>query len=167
MYNRIAVIFLGSVLAACSTSNDDRLAERTKQELREPSRRVEQVETTPDATSTASTMDGYKRDIAQRIVQVNSTQVFIGRPQALLRSVVVVRYAVDARGNLVLSEIQRSNRDKITEATALATLRNSAPFPKPAPNLLRRGRVDISETWLFNNDGRFQLRTIAEPQMDR
>ncbi|HEV2609348.1 MAG TPA: TonB family protein [Noviherbaspirillum sp.] len=167
MYNRIAIIFLGGVLAACGTSTDDRLTGQSKQELREPSGRVEPVETTPDATSTASTVDGYKRDIAQRIVQVNSTQVFIGRPQALLRSVVVVRYAVDARGNLVHSEIQRSNRDKVTEATALATLRNSAPFPKPASNLLRRGRVEISETWLFNNDGRFQLRTIAEPQMDR
>ncbi len=167
MYNKIAVIFLGGMLAACSTSNDDRLAEPAKQERREPVSRVEQVETTLDATSTASSIDGYKRDIAQRIVQVNSTKVFVGRPQALLRSVVVVRYAVDARGNLVHSEIQRSNRDKVTEATALATLRNAAPFPKPAPNLLRRGRVDISETWLFNNDGRFQLRTIAEPQMDR
>lgn len=167
MYNRIAVLFLGGLLAACSTSTDDRLAKPAEQKLREPSSRVEQVETTPDATSTASTIDGYKRDIAQRIVQVNSTQVFIGRPQALLRSVVVVRYAIDARGNLVHSEIQRSNRDKVTEATALATLRNSAPFPKPASGLLRRGRVEISETWLFNNDGRFQLRTIAEPQMDR
>jgi protein TonB len=35
------------------------------------------------------------------------------------------------------------------------------------PHLLRHGRLEISETWLFNNDGRFQLRTIAQPQMDQ
>jgi protein TonB len=66
----------------------------------------------------------------------------------------------------VRSEIVRSNRDGEAEATALATLRRTAPFPKPASHLLRRGHVEITETWLFNNDGRFQLRTIAQPQSD-
>lgn len=128
---------------------------------------VDAAETTRDATSTASTLDGYKQDLAHRISQVNSTKVYVDRPQALLRSVVVLKYQVDANGNLVRSEILRSNRDRETETIALATLKNTAPFPKPAPHLLRQGRVDIMESWLFNNDGRFQLRTIALPQMDR
>jgi protein TonB len=125
----------------------------------------ERVDTTSDGTSTENTINGYKRDLAQRITEVNSTKIYPGRPQALLRSVVVVRYAVDSRGNLMRSEILRSNNDAATEATALATLRNTAPFPKPASHLLRQGRVEISETWLFNNDGRFQLRSVAQPQM--
>jgi len=128
---------------------------------------VERVETTRDATSTATTLDGYKLDLAHRISQVNSTKVYIDRPQALLRSVVVLKYQVDGDGNLVRTEIFRSNRDRETETTALAALKNTAPFPKPPPHLLRQGRVDILESWLFNNDGRFQLRTIALPQMDR
>jgi len=82
----------------------------------------------------------------------------------LLRSVIVIRYVVDKDGNLVRSEVVRSNKDKATEATALATLRSTAPFPKPPLALLRNGRIEISETWLFNNDGRFQLRTIAQQQ---
>jgi protein TonB len=48
----------------------------------------------------------------------------------------------------------------------LATLRTSAPFPKPAPHLLSNGRLELAESWLFNNDGRFQLRSIALAQMD-
>ncbi|WP_293775629.1 hypothetical protein [uncultured Oxalicibacterium sp.] len=123
------------------------------------------VETTADGTSTAHTLSDYKAALAQRIAAVNSTKVFIGRPQALLRSVVVVKYVVDANGSLVRSEIMRSNRDRTTEATALTSLKQTAPFPKPAPALLRGGRVEVIETWLFNTDGRFQLRTIAEPQM--
>jgi len=43
-------------------------------------------------------------------------------------------------------------------------LRSTAPFPKPPAALLSGGRVELSETWLFNNNGRFQLRTIAQPQ---
>jgi protein TonB len=127
---------------------------------------IEQIETTRDGTSTAATIDSYKADLAQRIYAVNSTQVYTTRPQALLRSVVVLKYTVDSAGNLVRSEIARSNHDRATEATALATLRKSAPFPKPSPHLLRNGRLEMHESWLFNNDGRFQLRSLALVQMD-
>ena len=55
---------------------------------------------------------------------------------------------------------------RTTEATALSTLRRSAPCPKPSPHLLRNGRLEMHESWLFNNDGRFQLRSLALAQMD-
>ncbi|WP_348091478.1 TonB family protein [Collimonas sp.] len=122
--------------------------------------------TTPDATSTATTMDDYKSALAQRIVAVNSTQVYIGRPQALLRAVIVVKYYVNADGQLLRAEILRTNKDRKAEASALAAVRKAAPFPKPDSKFLRRGEVEIAESWLFNDDGRFQLRSIAERQMD-
>lgn len=161
---RVATLLSVCILCACASRDDG--APRVRPAPVAPAA-ADKVETLPDATSTARTVDGYKRDLAQRISQVSSTRVYVGRPQALLRSVVVVRYAVDANGVLLRSEIMRSNRDRETEATALATLRAAAPFPKPAPHLLRNGRLEMAETWLFNNDGRFQLRSIAEPQMDR
>lgn len=145
----IAVLFL--ILAGCSGKGG---LERTE------------IPTTADGTSQADSADEYKMAVANRIVQINSIKVYIGRPQALLRSVVVVKYVVDANGSLVRSEVLRSNRDRVTETTALSTLRGSAPFPKPSASLLKNGRIELMETWLFNNDGRFQLRTIAEPQMD-
>lgn len=151
------------VCAGCSTRTADAPRERSAG----GTSRVERVETYPDATSTENTVDGYKRDLAQRITEVNSIKVYTTRPQALLRSVVVVRYSVDGGGRLLRSEIMRSNRDRETEAAALASLRNAAPFPKPASHLLRHGKVELSETWLFNNDGRFQLRSLALPQMDQ
>jgi protein TonB len=130
-------------------------------------KRANKAATTEDGTSTAANVELYKKELAQRIAQVNSTNVYTVRPQALLRSVVVVRFVVDANGSLVSSEIERSNHDRSTEATALASLRSSAPFPKPAANLLRGGRLELYETWLFNNDGRFQIRSIAQQQIDR
>jgi len=160
---KTAAVLVGvsaALLAACSSQKPDTQANRdaTAKEI------IEQVKTTPDGTSTADSLGAYKEDLARRISQVNSTKVHIERPQALLRSVIVIKYVVDKDGNLVRSEVVRTNKDKITEATALATLRSTAPFPKPPAALLSGGRVELSETWLFNNDGRFQLRTIAQPQ---
>ena len=43
-----------------------------------------------------------------------------------------------------------------------ARVRQAAPYPKPPARLLRGGRLELSETWLFQDDGRFQLRTRAE-----
>ncbi|MEN3294799.1 MAG: periplasmic protein TonB [Burkholderiales bacterium] len=165
---KLVILLLGAgAFAGCGTpSADPQGAAKPSAGTVRSTASVEKVETTRDATSTASTLEGYKRDLAQRISQTNSNKVYDGRPQALLRSVIVVKYAVDSRGNLVRSEIMRSNRDRDTESIALASLKSTAPFPKPMPHLLRNGRVEISETWLFNNDGRFQLRTVAQPQMD-
>ena len=167
MKNKLGICLITGIIAGCSSPVPVETPPAPRAEPPVTVAPVERVETTPDATSTASTLDGYKQDLARRISQVNSTRVYVERPQALLRSVVVLKYQVDENGNLVLSEILRSNRDRETEKIALATLKNTAPFPKPAPHLLRQGRVDIMESWLFNNDGRFQLRTIALPQMDR
>lgn len=145
-----------AALAGCGTNKPAAEVERKFEPV---------VETTRDGTSTARTVKGYKEDIAHRIAETSSTKVYIERPQALLRSVIVLKFVIDANGRLVRSEISRTNRDSATEATALASLRSAAPFPKPPANLLQNGRIELSETWLFNNDGRFQLRSIAQPQM--
>jgi protein TonB len=115
---------IAAMLAACSAP------ESTQQERDALARSlIEQKKTTEDATSTATTVDGYKVDLAKRISQVNFTSVYVERPQALLRSVIVIKYVVDGDGNLVKSEILRSNRDKHAEASALGSLKSAAPFP--------------------------------------
>ena len=156
-----------SLLAACSSAPPASSAQQGDMPSASALARLDRVETTSDATSTARTVDAYKHAIALRISEVNSTKVYPGRPQALLRSIIVVKFSVDASGKLLRSDIVRTNHDSATEATALATLRNTAPFPKPAASLLRNGRLEISETWLFNNDGRFQVRSVAQPQMEQ
>lgn len=139
----------------------------TPAEVKEAIVEATTADTTADATSTASTVESYKQDIAQRISQVSSTRVYTTRPQALLRAVIVVKFTIDSQGRLVSSSIARSNHDRAAEQTAMTTLRNAAPFPKPASHLIRNGKLEISESWLFNTDGRFQLRSIALPQMDQ
>jgi periplasmic protein TonB len=160
---RVFFLLSAVALAGCASKLPDILSP-----LSSPFARNDKGDATASRGGSSSSLsyEGYKRDLAVQISEANAGKVYSGRPQALLRSVVVVKYVIDARGNLVRSELMRSNKDRETESTALAALRQSAPFPKPAPHLLRQGRIEISETWLFNNDGRFQLRTIAQPQMD-
>lgn len=165
MIKILVIVLLTAICGACSSPASPPKPDTPAARAETVKKVIEKVETTPDGTSTATTFDAYKHELAKRISEVNSINIYPERPQALLRSVIVVKYAVDRNGKLAHSEILRSNRDKTTEATALSTLRKTAPFPMPAAHLLRNGRVEISETWLFNNDGRFQLRTIARPQM--
>ena len=148
-----------ATLSGCGSSTS------LREEPQAAAARFERAETLPDATSTARTIDAYKRDIALRITEVNSTHVYPGQPQALLRSIVVIKFSVDGNGRLLRSDIVRTNHDGATEATALATLRNTAPFPRPAASLMRNGRLELAETWLFNADGRFQIRSVAQAQL--
>jgi protein TonB len=134
----------------------------------EVGKQTDQVGKKTDAkigSSNSFTLNGYKRELAQRISERNSAKVYTDRPQALLRSVIVLKYTMNGDGKLLRSDVVRSNHDKATEGIALASISNAAPFPKPSALLVKNGKLEITETWLFNDDGRFQLRTIAQPQM--
>jgi len=120
---------------------------------------------TPVAAINSATLDQYRSAVAQRIIERNPSYVLRGTPQAMLRSLVVVSFTVDSNGQLVQSAVYRTNGDNEAESTALATLRRAAPLPLPPGKLLNsRGQLELFEDWLFNDDGKFQLRTFASPQ---
>ena len=166
MKMKYSAFFLGCFLAACTTQTSEVKKEDVKR--KEPPK-LPKLDKKSDELVTPSkslTLNAYKRDLAVRISQSNLNSIYTGRPQALLRSVIVLKYVINADGKLLRIDIVRSNHDKTTENTAFSSLRNSVPFPKPVAHLLSNGKLEIIETWLFNDDGRFQLRTIALPQMD-
>ncbi|AOI41620.1 energy transducer TonB family protein [Burkholderia oklahomensis] len=107
----------------------------------------------------------YRAAVAQCIADRNSDRILHGTPQAMLRSLVVVAFTVDRNGQLVKSAVYRSNGDDEAEGIALASLRRAAPLPSPPTKMLDgRGQVELMESWLFNDNGQFQLRTKAAPQ---
>lgn len=163
MQIRHLVLLPAVFVIACSISPAPPESKKTRDELpKKPEKKAQEEK----KLSSAASLEAYKRELALRIYQLNASKVYTERPQALLRSVIVLKYFLNAEGKLLQSEIVRSNHDKDTEATALASIGKAAPFARPAAHLLRYGKLEITETWLFNNDGRFQLRTIALPQMD-
>jgi protein TonB len=124
-----------------------------------------EVANTPVAAINSATLDQYREAVARRIVERNPSYVLHGTPQAMLRSLVVVSFVVDRNGRVVTSSVYRTNGDDETESTALATLRRASPLPQPPGKLLDgRGQLELFEDWLFNDDGKFQLRELASPQ---
>jgi periplasmic protein TonB len=119
----------------------------------------------PPEAINSTTLDQYRAAVAKHIVERNPTSVLHGSPQAMLRSLVVVSFTVNREGQVVKSSVYRTNGDDDAESTALATLRRAAPLPPPPPRLLNSvGQIELFEDWLFNDNGKFQLRTLASPQ---
>jgi protein TonB len=109
-------------------------------------------------------LESWKQRAAERIYEVNRKGLFEGRPEHLLRAVVVVELTVDREGKVTNSKILRSPNIGALDIAALRSLRLASPLPAPPTSLLTRGTLVYHETWLFRKDGRFQLRTLALPQ---
>jgi protein TonB len=126
---------------------------------------VHETVSTPVAAINSASLDQYREAVAKRIAERNPSYVLHGTPQAMLRSLVVVSFTVDRNGHVVHSSVYRTNGDDEAESTALATLRRATPLPQPPDKLLNgRGQLELFEDWLFNDDGKFQLRELASPQ---
>jgi periplasmic protein TonB len=120
---------------------------------------------TPPAAVNSTALDQYRIAVARRILDRNPSYVLQGTLQPMLRSLVVVSFTVDRNGQVLQSAVYRTNGDDEAESTALATLRRASPLPQPPARLLNtRGQVELFEDWLFNDNGKFQLREFASPQ---
>jgi periplasmic protein TonB len=127
---------------------------------------IEALNLGPSAAEARKEAD-YKTQVAQRIEDVNASVITPGHPQAMLRSVVVLTFLVGKGGEVLKASVFRTNGDDVAERVAMTTLKRSAPLPAPPKALLNRaGQVELMEAWLFNNDGRFQLQTLAASQKD-
>jgi protein TonB len=113
----------------------------------------------------AQSADQVKADFARAVYVHSATQVHNQRPQPLLRAVVVLRVRLDEQ-NRWKAEVFRDNPDQpeMTRAALESVARLPAPVglsPKAVDMLRSEGLV---EAWLFENDGRFALKTLAKPQ---
>ena len=109
-------------------------------------------------------LESWKVRAAEHIYEANRKDLFEGRPEHLLRAVIVVELTVDRQGKVTNSKIMRSPRIGALDIAALRSLRVASPLPAPPASTLSRGALVYQETWLFRKDGRFQLRTLALPQ---
>ena len=110
-------------------------------------------------------LESWKRARPKECMRSIALTLFDGRPEHLLRAVIVVEATVDREGKVTRSKILRSPGIGALDEVALTSLRAASPLPAPpARNLSRGDPGRLSETWLFRKDGSFQLRTLALPQ---
>jgi len=118
----------------------------------------------PLAVSNARTLDEYKAEVAHAVLHANADKTFIGQLPETLKSVVVLRVSIDRNGFPYQVTTIRSNGFKELEARAIQSVRAGA-LPRPNGAVTGgHGYVSFMETWLFRDDGKFQIRTLAGPQ---
>ena len=107
------------------------------------------------------TLDGYKKEFAQRVAHA-SAEVFHDPLPEMLKSIVVLDVTIERDGKLARVSVRRSNGYRKLDNVALNSVRRAAPFAAPSW-LVRRsdGSVNFLETFLFRSDGRFQIRSLV------
>ncbi|MES2422969.1 MAG: hypothetical protein V4562_00955 [Pseudomonadota bacterium] len=126
-----------------------------------PPTTAEPVLTLPDpALRPARTWDEYKVRAAKRVVQNNEAQMFTGKLPDRLRSIPVLQVQLNRDGsvrNIVVLRTPRFSPETIKMATA--AVRKAAPF-EPVGNLPQPWQ--FNETFLYNDQLKFQLRSLVE-----
>jgi protein TonB len=132
---------------------------------RAPARaRAPESKASPAPASTAATLEGYKREAARHIYNGNAADIFAGAPPAVLKSVVVLSISVDAGGEVRGVRVYRSNGYRELEQRAMRSVSRATPLPRPDRAVMRAAAAGYLETWLFRDDGKFQIRSVAMEQ---
>lgn len=110
------------------------------------------------------TIDVYKVEVARHILRNNLGNTYDGHLPPMLPAIVVLRISVDGTGAVVGASVQRS-RDTNASKIAMASIQRSGQFPLPCGLIDDRNPIlTFSETFLFNDQYQFQLRSLAGPQ---
>ena len=111
------------------------------------------------------TLAAYKTEVAQHVVRRNTGHTFAGELPPMLPAIVVLNITVDKNGRMTKVTVQRS-RDPDASRVAVASMERSGTLPKLPASLLASSEnsLTFSETFLFDKEYRFQLRSLARPQ---
>lgn len=153
----------GTVVSVASTAADytisgvSKLASMVMPSKKEKAEKAEPAPVSPS-------LEAYKAQVAQHVVQHNPDHTFSGKLPEMLPAIVVLNITVDKDGELKDVVVQRS-RDEEASKMAVESMKRSGPLPKPV-NVVAAGGgpVTFSETFLFDSQYRFQLRSLAGPQ---
>lgn len=111
--------------------------------------------------SVATNPKAYRLDAARHLYKLNAQRIYEGKLPPMLYAVGVLQVSIDARGQVTQLHWMRAPRhapEVIAEIER--TARAAAPYPVPA----RLGKVVYTDTWLWDQSGRFQLDTLTEGQ---
>jgi protein TonB len=121
------------------------------------------------SVSGARTLAEYRRHVAELLHAANAQGVYAGRPPNPLRAVIVVYVEVNTDGVVVRLELFRAplHTPELVDEVERAWRRLGPQLPRPLPQLMNGDeRLAFTQTWLFDDDGRFRLRTLSLPQAE-
>ncbi|MDB5920952.1 MAG: hypothetical protein JWR40_5186 [Massilia sp.] len=111
-------------------------------------------------------VEDYKFDAAMHIAQFNAGHTFSGKLPRELPAVVVLRITVDESGRITEMWVQRAPEgDDRASKIAMASIQRAGVLPRPLNLADGPDRsLSYSETFLFNADNQFQIRSLAPIQ---
>jgi protein TonB len=113
----------------------------------------------------AESLDQVRRGFAQLLYEDAGPDINRGAPQPLLRAVVVLRVKLDEIGHWTADVVRENDEQPELTRKALASVghlaRTLEMSTAASEQLHREGFLEV---WLFQNDGRFALKTLALPQ---
>jgi len=111
--------------------------------------------------SQASTPRAYRQDAAAHLYRLNADRIYKGKLPPMLYAIGVLQVHIDRRGQVTgLHWMRAPSQAPEVVAEIERTVRRAAPYPVPA----RLGQVVYTDTWLWDESGRFQLDTLTEGQ---
>jgi hypothetical protein len=117
----------------------------------------------PRPGAPARNWDDYKIRVAQKIMATSPAETFGGPLPDPLQSIPVVQVKLNRDGSIDDIIVLRTPRQSPqTLQMAIRAIRRAAPF-EPVGHLPRPWQ--FSETFLYNEDLKFQLRTLVEAQL--
>ena len=116
----------------------------------------------PSPPSRAVTPKEYRRDAASHLYARNAHRIFKGQLPPMLYAIGVLDVELDRNGRVTaLHWLRAPKHAPEVMAEIERTVRQAAPYPAPT----RMGRVVYTDTWLWDESGKFQLDTLTEGQL--
>lgn len=112
----------------------------------------------------AAVPDEFKRDFAKAVYSGSPDLVHDRNPQPLLRAVVVLNLKLDESGRWQAEVVRTNDTQPAMLARALETVRRARGVVVPEEHRDELQRNGFMEAWLFDNDGTFQVKTLAKAQ---
>jgi len=101
----------------------------------------------------------YRREVASHLYSRNSDRIYKGMLPAMLYAIGVLQVDLDRRGQVTRTRWLRApGHAPEVVAEIERIVRRAAPYPAPG------SAVTYTDTWLWDQSGRFQLDTLTEGQ---
>jgi hypothetical protein len=112
----------------------------------------------------AGVPDDVRKDFAKAVYNGSPELVHNRNPQPLLRAVIVLNVKLDDSGRWQHEVVRTNDEQPEMLARAIETVHRAPPIAVSDDVRAELRRNGFMEAWLFDNDGSFQVKTLAKAQ---
>lgn len=118
-----------------------------------------QADAAPAASQAESAQD-YKKEFARHVYRAYPARIYKGKLPPLLYGVMMTETQIDAQGAVIDVTVRRPPAAKEVGPWIVQLIKRAGPYPAPA----KMGVTTVSEIWLVDKSGLFQVDTLTEGQ---